>query len=110
MNPIQAHCQQVTRRHFLGECGVGLGKIALAGLLTDTLTTGARAIPATNALAPKQPHFPAKAKNVIFLFMAGGPSQLEMFEHKPVLTKLNGKPCSMYWPGEHAHLGYASSD
>lgn len=44
------------------------------------------------ALAPKKTHFPAKAKNVIFLFMAGGPSQLEMFEHKPLLTKLNGKP------------------
>jgi hypothetical protein len=44
------------------------------------------------ALAPKKTHFPAKAKNVIFLFMAGGPSQLEMFEHKPMLTKLNGKP------------------
>jgi hypothetical protein len=43
-------------------------------------------------LAPKKTHFPAKAKNVIFLFMAGGPSQLEMFEHKPLLTKLNGKP------------------
>jgi hypothetical protein len=44
------------------------------------------------ALAPKKTHFPAKAKNVIFLFMAGGPSQLETFEHKPLLTKLNGKP------------------
>ena len=44
------------------------------------------------ALAPKKTHFTAKAKNVIFLFMAGGPSQLEMFEHKPLLTKLNGKP------------------
>lgn len=45
-----------------------------------------------DALAPKNTHFPAKAKNVIFLFMAGGPSQLEMFEHKPLLTQLNGKP------------------
>jgi hypothetical protein len=44
------------------------------------------------ALAPKKTHFRAKAKNVIFLFMAGGPSQLELFEHKPLLTKLNGKP------------------
>ena len=44
------------------------------------------------ALAPKRTHFPAKAKNVIFLFMAGGPSQLETFEHKPLLTKLNGQP------------------
>jgi hypothetical protein len=44
------------------------------------------------ALAPKKTHFPAKAKNVIFLFMAGGPSQLELFDHKPLLAKLNGKP------------------
>jgi hypothetical protein len=45
-----------------------------------------------NPLEPKKTHFPAKAKNVIFLFMAGGPSQLDLFEHKPQLTKLNGKP------------------
>jgi hypothetical protein len=45
-----------------------------------------------NPLAPKAPHFPAKAKNVIFLFMAGGPSQLEMWDHKPKLAELNGQP------------------
>ena len=92
MHPFLTHCQQVTRRHFLGECGVGLGKIALAGLLTDALKSGASAVPATNALAPKQPHFPAKAKRVIHLFMAGAPSQLDLFDYKPELTKLAGKP------------------
>ena len=45
-----------------------------------------------NPLAPKPPHFPAKAKSVIYLFMAGGPSQLELFDYKPKLTELHGKP------------------
>ena len=88
MNPIQQRCLDVTRRHFLHDCGVGLGKIALAGLLTDSL----RAAAATNPLAPRQPHFPGKAKRVIHLFMAGAPSQLELFDNKPELAKLEGKP------------------
>lgn len=73
--------QHQTRRHFFSRCGVGLGSLALGSLMARD-----------DALAPKKTHFPAKAKNVIFLFMAGGPSQLEMFEHKPLLTQLNGKP------------------
>lgn len=75
-----------TRRHFLGSCAVGLGSMAFSSL-------SAQAAPKiSNALEPKPTHFPAKAKNVIFLFMAGGPSQLDMFEHKPTLTQLNGQP------------------
>jgi uncharacterized protein (DUF1501 family) len=92
MQLIQKHCQQVTRRHFLQDCGVGLGKIALAGLLTDALSAQARGAVAVNPLAPKQPHFPAKAKRVIHLFMAGAPSQLDLFDYKPELAKLEGKP------------------
>ncbi|MEP6672592.1 MAG: DUF1501 domain-containing protein, partial [Chthoniobacter sp.] len=92
MNPIQQYCQQVTRRHFLHECGVGLGKIAFAGLLTEALSSGARGVPAANPLAPRQSHFPAKAKRVIHLFMAGAPSQLDLFDYKPELAKLEGKP------------------
>ncbi len=80
----------LARRQFLCDCGVGLGKIALAGLLSGELT--ARAAPAANLLAPRPPHFPARAKSVIHLFMAGAPSQLEMFDHKPELSKLEGKP------------------
>ena len=90
MNPLQQRCFDVTRRHFLRDCGVGLGKIALAGLLTDSLRAGSAA-PA-NLLAPRQPHFTGKAKRVIHLFMAGAPSQLELFDNKPELTKLEGKP------------------
>ena len=89
MNPLQQSCLDVTRRHFLRDCGVGLGKIALAGLLTNSLRAGA--VPA-NLLSPRQPHFAGKAKRVIHLFMAGAPSQLELFDNKPELTKLEGKP------------------
>ena len=92
MSPFHAHCQYVTRRHFLRDCGVGLGKIALAGLLTDTLGSRANAASAANPLAAKAPHFPAKAKRVIHLFMAGAPSQLDLFDYKPELAKLEGKP------------------
>jgi uncharacterized protein (DUF1501 family) len=77
----------VSRRHFLRDCGVGLGKMALAGLLTDSFTSRAAA-----AMAPRQSHYPARAKRVIHLFMAGAPSQLELFDYKPELTKLAGKP------------------
>ena len=90
VQPFQQRCLDVTRRHFLRDCGVGLGKIALAGLLTDSLARGA-SVPA-DSLAPRQPHFKGKAKRVIHLFMAGAPSQLELFDYKPELAKLEGKP------------------
>jgi uncharacterized protein (DUF1501 family) len=94
MNPFQQHCLDVTRRHFLRECGVGLGKIALGGLLTGKLAGRALAAELTPgpALAPHQPHFAPRAKRVIHLFMAGAPSQLELFDNKPELAKLEGKP------------------
>lgn len=76
----------VSRRHFLRDCGIGLGKMALASLLTDAFTTRAGAM----AALPSQ--FPGRAKRVIHLFMAGAPSQLELFDNKPALTKLAGKP------------------
>jgi hypothetical protein len=76
----------VTRRHFFQQCGVGLGAAALASLFNE-----GRAGPA-DPLAPRAGHHPAKAKSVIFLFMAGGPSQLELFDYKPKLTALHGKP------------------
>jgi hypothetical protein len=82
----------ITRRHFFAECGVGVGKIALASLLTGALSRPARAADAPNPLAPKRPHFAAKAKRVIHLFMAGAPSQLDLFDPKPELARLEGKP------------------
>jgi hypothetical protein len=84
---------RLTRRHFLRDCGVGLGKIALAGLLTEGF--GARmsaALSSANPLAPKASPFPGKAKRVIHLFMGGAPSQLDLFDYKPALTKLEGHP------------------
>ncbi len=74
-----------SRRWFLQRCGVGLGAVAAHTLLADR----AWASPG-DPLAPKPPHYPARAKNVIFLFMAGGPSHLELFDHKPQLAKFSG--------------------
>jgi hypothetical protein len=92
MNDLLHYCQHVTRRHFLRDCGVGLGKIALAGLLTESLAPGALATASVNPLAPRKPHFQPKAKRVIHLFMAGAPSQLDLFDYKPELAKYAGKP------------------
>ena len=78
-----------SRRWFLRECGLGLGKIAMASLVTNALLPRARAV---DALTPRQPHFTGKAKRVIHLFMSGAPSQLELFDYKPELAKLEGKP------------------
>ncbi|QDT12247.1 DUF1501 domain-containing protein [Planctomycetes bacterium K23_9] len=79
-----------TRRHFFSRCQMGIGSMALGSLMADR----AMAAPAMseNPMQPKPSHFPAKAKNVIFLFMAGGPTQLETFEHKPELNKRSGQP------------------
>ena len=87
----QDYIQNVRRRWFMQQCGIGLGSIALTSLLAgdgnaaetlDTMTV--------DPMAVKQPHFPGKIKNVILLFMGGGPSQFELFDHKPVLAKLDG--------------------
>ena len=83
------HPLAVSRRWFLKECGVGLGAIALHALLGDSALAAAKP-GETNPLAPKQPQFPAKAKRVIYLFMAGAPSHLELFDNKPQLAKFNG--------------------
>src|SRR5215475_11703829 len=72
----------LTRRWFFKECGIGLGSLALASLLNEKSSAQSTI---TNPLAPKQPHFKPKAKRVIYLFMAGGPSQFETFDYKPSL-------------------------
>lgn len=79
----------ITRRWFFQQCGVGLGAIALGELFKQN--GWAAPLQAANPLAPKPPPFPAKAKNVIYLFMAGAPSHLELFDYKPELAKWNGK-------------------
>ncbi|HEV3005456.1 MAG TPA: DUF1501 domain-containing protein [Pirellulales bacterium] len=80
-----------TRRHFFGQCALGLGSIALAEMLCRGTLSAGDAMPGTNPLAPKPAHFPPKAKRVIYLFMAGGPSQLELFDYKPKLQELDGQ-------------------
>jgi hypothetical protein len=82
----------LTRRHFFSRCAMGLGGIALASLMNERLLGAPPPAALPNPMAPKQPHFAPKAKNIIYLFMAGGPSQLELFDYKPKLLELNGKP------------------
>jgi len=78
-----------SRRRFFRECAGGIGTVALAQLLQQE---GRAATPDQNPLAPRKPHFAAKAKNVIFLFMEGGPSQIDLFDPKPELEKWHGRP------------------
>ena len=78
-----------TRRALLQRSAVGFGSLALASMLAnDTSATSA----STDPLAAKQPHFPARAKRIIFLLMSGGPSQVDTFDPKPLLTRDDGKP------------------
>ena len=81
-----------TRRHFFKDCALGLGKIALASLLLDRKLSATQQPQGNNPLAPRPPHFPASVKSVIFLFMAGGPSQLEMWDYKPQLLAMDNQP------------------
>jgi Protein of unknown function (DUF1501) len=91
-NIEQDHLRQITRRHFFHDCKLGLGSLALASLLGDRpLVAASGGDRAVNPLAPRNGHFPAKAKSVIYLFMAGGPSQLELFDHKPKLQEMDGQ-------------------
>jgi hypothetical protein len=82
------HPQLVSRRWFFEQCGVGLGAMALGNLFAES-GNAANSTP-DDPLAPKKPHFPPKAKSVIFLFMAGAPSHLELFDYKPQLAKYDG--------------------
>ena len=75
------------RREFLSDAFCGFGGVAFAAMLAQEQARAAD----RNPLAPKAPQFPAKAKSVIFLFMAGGPSHLETFDPKPLLNRLNGQ-------------------
>ena len=85
---MEARVQQVTRRHFLRECTSGLGALALANLFGCQSSES----PLAQAGHPL-PHIAPKAKNIIYLHMAGSPSQLELFDYKPALKKLHGKEC-----------------
>src|SRR5215467_9741696 len=86
------YARLITRRWFFRQCGVGLGSVALASLLGTEQASGAPTLRAANPLAPKEAPLKGTAKRVIYLFMGGAPSQLDLFDYKPALAKYNGKP------------------
>jgi Protein of unknown function (DUF1501) len=88
----------LTRRDFLCKCGLGFGMVSLANLLAPEMLNAAltTSSPVGNSpLAPRSPHFPAKAKRVIHIFANGGPSHVDTFDPKPELARLHGKPLPM---------------
>ncbi|MFO0886344.1 MAG: DUF1501 domain-containing protein [Pirellulales bacterium] len=86
-NPIEPFATNVRRRWFFKECGLGIAGMAASYLASREASAAATA----NPLAPRQPHFAPKAKRVIYMFNAGAPSHLELFDNKPELTKRNGQ-------------------
>ena len=89
-----AELSQFTRRHFLSKCTTGLGAMWLAGMGQSAFGSATKlAKDPTQPLAPAMPLLPGKAKRVIYLHMAGAPSQHELFDYKPELKKLDGKDC-----------------
>lgn len=91
--------EHITRRHFLRECKTGIGMMALGSFLQGCNWLGDQKVPAAAALTnadpfqPRSPHFAPSVRSVIYLHMAGAPSQLELFDYKPELVKLNGADC-----------------
>jgi Protein of unknown function (DUF1501) len=93
----------ITRRHFMQTCGMGLGSMALGSLFggcfngnpnTPLSNVGNEmVIDPINPLSPRLPHFAGRAKSVIYIHMAGAPSQLELFDYKPELLKMDGQDC-----------------
>ena len=90
MNRRLAHNWEVrTRREFFTQAGSGLAGISLASLLAQDSAWAAKAV---DPMAPKTPHHAPKAKSVIWLFMEGGPSHIDLFDPKPKLNELHGQP------------------
>jgi hypothetical protein len=93
-----ANAKLNSRRHFLKECTLGIGGIALTSLL-GSCNSGRESLSISNTerllnpLSPSAPPFLPKVKSIIYLHMVGAPSQLELFDYKPELSKLNNKPC-----------------
>ncbi|MFM1769711.1 MAG: hypothetical protein RJA22_2240 [Verrucomicrobiota bacterium] len=89
MNPFLEHQQLLTRRHFFGRLATGIGTAALGSMINPRLLAGGPGPAVPAAAAYLQPHFAPKAKRVIYLFMAGGPSQLDLYDYKPGMDKLH---------------------
>jgi hypothetical protein len=97
-----------TRREFLWETGAGFTGVALSALLGEDFFRGQAVAadgirPFTNPLAPKKPHFPARARSVIFLYMYGGPSQIDTFDYKPTMYGMDGKTVQVKTFGRGGH-------
>jgi hypothetical protein len=88
-HPALSRASFITRRHFLRDCHLGLGSLALASLLGEPARA---AVPEVNPLAPRRPQYPGKVKNVIFLHLSGAPPHLDLFDYKPELVKRNDQP------------------
>ncbi len=86
MNERSDLIRDITRRHFFKQTGFGIGSLALAALLDEKLFASV-----DGNDAPRGPHFAPKARNIIYLFMAGAPSQLDLFDYKPALQKYDGQ-------------------
>lgn len=90
MDPRLERLQLQTRRHFLKQCQVGLGAMAMSSLLTRDAPAAPVGV---NPLAPKAPHFEPKAKRLIYLHLTGSPPHLDLYDYKPELVRLDGQPC-----------------
>jgi hypothetical protein len=108
MTPSHQFCRR-TRREFLWEAGAGFTSVALSAFLSESGFLARQAVAAdgvsrfVNPMAPRQPHYPAKAKSVIFLFMYGGPSHVDIFDYKPKLYDLDGKTIEVKTFGRGGH-------
>ncbi len=97
LGPSEDMLRAVTRRHFFKQAGFGIGAAALTSLFNQSLlangatSAAASLADAVNPMAPHSPMFPAKAKSIIYLFMAGAPSQIDLLDFKPKLQELNGE-------------------
>src|SRR4029453_563454 len=87
MNPLRERQLLLTRRHFFGRTAAGIGAAALGSLFNPNLLAGR--IGKSARPPPGKPHFAAKARRVIYLFMAGGPAQMDLLDYKPTLEKLH---------------------
>ena len=94
----------LTRRHFLQRTGAGFGALALQSLLSRDGLLASENPQSSNPLAPRAPHFAPRARSVIFLFMYGGPSHVDLFDPKPALAKWHGQPIPV-WKKEDAFMG-----
>jgi len=90
--PCSIESLPTSRRAFLQHAGGGFGMLALASMLEQSTAAAADPGSATNPLAPKSPHFPVKAQRIVYLFMSGGPSHVDLFDPKPDLIRLAGQP------------------